>query len=109
MPRHTADALTPLSEAVSRRFFEAVERLVALRLVPSVDGFCRLHGLCAPRYREMRITYGNANSAGGRVSRYKNVQVAALSLLVSAYPVSARWLLTGRGQMLMPKQTPRQR
>ena len=36
----------------------------------------------------------------GYVCPYSGVEVAALAILASKYPVSASWLLTGRGRVL---------
>ena len=101
MPR-TIVKRSPISEAVSRRFFEAIDALVAFKLVSSLESFCVDNELSAPRYREMRLTYGVAPTPG-HVSRYKNMEIEALYALVANFPVSAGWLITGRGEMLTKK------
>lgn len=94
--------ISPVSEAVSRRFFLAIETLASYKLVSSLGGFCDLYGFSSPRYREMRLQYGTSPTLG-HISRYKNVEIAALTALVANYPISALWLLTGRGSMLTKK------
>lgn len=101
MPR-TIVKRSPISEAVSRRFFEAIDALVTYKLVSALESFCTENNLSAPRYREMRLTYGVTPSPG-YVSRYKNVEIEAIYALVSNFPVSAGWLITGRGKMLTRK------
>lgn len=98
MPRYSDKNVTPVSEAVSRRFFLALDRAVSLGLVRSQEAFLTSAGLCAPRYRNMRQTYGPSGDPS-RPSRYKNLQVEALVALVSLLGVSARWLLCGLGPM----------
>lgn len=104
MPR-TIVKRSPISEAVNRRFFAAIDTLVSLKLVPSLESFCNNFALSAPRYREMRLEYG-LTPTPGYVSRYKNVEVEALSSLAGNFPLSANWLLTGRGKMLTGKAKP---
>ena len=82
------------SDAVNRRFFIAIDALVTYKLVSSLSGFCVLHGLSPSRYREMRRQFG-LTPKEGYTARYR--------ILVANYPISALWLLTGRGNMLTKK------
>ena len=93
MPRTIAKPST-ISEGINRRFFEAIEAIVSLGKVSALEAFC------APRYREMRLTYGVSPKPGYQ-SRYKNIEVEAIYSLVVNYPISSRWLITGRGKMLI--------
>lgn len=86
-------------KATSRRFFAAIAALVELGRLPSLSAFCVEHGFSAPRYRALRLAYGQEPKEG-YVCRYSGVEVDALVVLVSNYPVSASWLLAGRGHML---------
>ncbi len=104
MPR-TIVKRSPISEGISRRFFEAIDALVAFGSVHSLEDFCNLHGLSASRYRAMRMQYGLTPKPGYE-SRYKNIELEAAYALVSSFPVSAGWLLTGRGKMLTAKAKP---
>lgn len=86
-------------QATSRRFFAAVAALVDAGRLASLSAFCNEHGFSAPRYRALRLAYGQEPKEG-YVCRYSGVEVDALVVLVSNYPVSASWLLAGRGRML---------
>ena len=48
----------------------------------------------------MVTTYGVSPKPGYQ-SRYKNIEVEAIYSLVVNYPISSRWLITGRGKMLI--------
>lgn len=101
MPR-TIVTSSPISEGISRRFFEALNALEALGLINSQEAFCNSNKLSPPRYRAMRLQYG-LTPKPGYVSAYRNIEVEALYALVFGFPVSADWLLTGRGEMLTKK------
>ncbi|MCL1933577.1 MAG: hypothetical protein FWF53_07190 [Candidatus Azobacteroides sp.] len=91
--------LTEIAKGLNCRFFEAIGFLVSIGQVKSLSGFCNEYGLSAPRYREMRATYGiNHNSK--TVSRYKSVETEALYYLCNFHSVSSEWLLLGHGKML---------
>jgi len=100
MPR-TIVKKSPISEGVSRRFFQAIDALVTYKLVSALESFCVDNNLSASRYREMRFEYGV--NPTGKVSRYKNVEIEAIYALVANFPVSAGWLITGRGNMMTRK------
>ena len=86
-------------KATSRRFFSAVAALVDAGRLPSLSAFCEEAGLSAPRYRALRLAYG-LTPKEGYVCAYKGVELEAVAFLASHYPVSASWLLSGRGSML---------
>lgn len=90
---------TAIEIGVNRRFFQAIEVLVSLGRVSSLEAFCKEAGLSAPRYRETRFTYG-ITPRTDKVSRYKSIEIEALYYLVAKYSISSDWLLTGRGKML---------
>lgn len=98
MPR-TNVKNSPISDGVSRRFFQAIDALVSYKLVGSLESFCVDYSLNSSRYREMRFVYGVTPTAG-KVSRYKNVEIEAIYALVANFPISANWFITGRGNML---------
>ena len=102
MPR-TIVKTSPISEAINRRFFVAIDMLVNLGKIDSLSHFCELHNLSAPRYREMRLGYGITPKPGYQ-PRYKNLEVESLYIMVANYPISAHWLLTGRGEMMTDKK-----
>lgn len=101
MPR-TLKNSSPVSDAVSRRFFLALDALVDKKAVDSLASFCILNGLSDSRYRAMRLQHG-VSPKPGYTSNYKNIQIEALYVITAHYPVSAEWLLTGRGNMLTKK------
>ena len=96
MPR-VVNPPSAIQEAVNRRFFAAVDALVAAGAIRSLSGFIIDCGLHDARYREMRQQYG-AEPVGN--SRYTAVETEALYHLCADHHVSASWLLTGRGHML---------
>jgi len=53
----------------------------------------------------MRLQYG-LTPKPDYVSAYRNIEVEALYALVFGFPVSADWLLTGRGEMLKSAPAP---
>lgn len=89
----------PVRAEISRRFFVALERLIELQKVASLESFCNLHGLSAPRYRELRLGFG-VNPKPDFKPRYSGIELEAAYYLVAKYPVSGNWLLSGRGKML---------
>jgi len=89
----------PIKEEISRRFFLVLERLIELNKVASLESFCNKYGLSAPKYRELRLGYGVTPKPGYK-PRYKGIELEAAHYIVADYPVSAKWLLTGRGNML---------
>lgn len=102
MPRTLAN-VSPVSEAISRRFFVAVEYLVSTGEINSLSHFCELYNLSSPRYREMRLGYGVTPKPGYK-TRYKNLEIEAIHALVANYPISAQWLITGREEMTVGKK-----
>lgn len=99
MPR-TLKPISATTEAINRRFFLAIERLIADGRIDSLSGFCLLHDLSASRYRAMRLQYGVTPKADF-ISQYKNLELEAIHALTANYPISAQWLITGRGSMLL--------
>jgi hypothetical protein len=102
MPRTTVNT-SPISDAVSRRFFVALDALINTGKIDSLNQFCELHNLSSARYREMRLSYGITPKPGYQ-PRYKNLEIEALYSMVANYPISAHWLLTGRGEMIIEKK-----
>lgn len=91
--------LTMIEDGVNRRFFQAIEMIVATGQISSLESFCYEAGISPPRYREARFTYG-VTPRTDVVSRYKTIEVEGLYNLVTKYSISADWLLTGRGQAI---------
>ncbi len=95
-----AKPISPITEGVIRRFFVALDAVIGLGKVSSLEGFCNEFGLGAPRYREMRLTYGVTPNPNSKPPRYKKMELEALANLCAKYDVSPEWLLLGRGKML---------
>ena len=91
--------VTPVMEGINRRFFAAVGVLIDMKSVNSLSAFCIEFDLSAPRYREMRATYGVNPNPNAKPSRYKHIEMDALYLLCKEYRISAEWLLLGKGYM----------
>jgi hypothetical protein len=96
---NTIKTVTPIADAVNRRFFIAIDALVRTKRLSSLGYFCGKFGLSAPRYRETRLTYGVNPRPESKPSRYKTIETEAMHNLCDAYSVSAEWLLLGRGEM----------
>lgn len=83
---------TTESQAVIRRFFEALYALKARKEIRGKQTFTN----------QYNINRWNLNSLEKNMSR-DIFQVAWLTYLVRDYGVSAQWLITGRGDMF-PRQ-----
>lgn len=77
---------TPDSQIIVNRFFEALRRLKADRVIRGKQTFTARHG----------VNRWNMNTCEKEPSR-DIFQPAWLAYLVEDYGVSSRWLLTGRG------------
>jgi hypothetical protein len=95
----TAKRVTPVMDGVNRRFFAAVDTLVTMGRVNSLEAFCKEFNLHPPRYREMRLTYGVTPNPNSKPSRYINIEMDAIHHLCNDYSISADWLIVGRGKM----------
>ncbi|MDR1652879.1 MAG: hypothetical protein LBS01_04405 [Prevotellaceae bacterium] len=88
-----------IADSINRRFFVAVDYLVTMGRVHSLEVLCEKLGLHSPRYREMRLTYGITPNPKSKPSRYKNIEMDAIYFLCIEYSISAEWLMLGRGKM----------
>lgn len=85
----TKRPLSPYSEAVSKRFIEAVDSLIERKIVRSKRGFCLSIGM--PHS-------SNLKRIGDHPELY-SLSVDQVCKIVYMYKVSPEWLLTGRGEM----------
>jgi hypothetical protein len=86
-------------DGINRRFFVAVDTLVMMGRVKSLEALCKEFSLHSPRYREMRLTYGVTPKPDSKPSRYVNIEMDAIYLICDKYSVSAEWLILGSGKM----------
>jgi hypothetical protein len=91
--------INPISDGINRRFFSAVDALVTMRRVHSLEALCKKFDLHPSRYREMRLTYGVTPKPNSKPSRYVNLEMEAIFHLCNKYSVSAEWLMLGCGKM----------
>ncbi|MDR1654107.1 MAG: hypothetical protein LBS01_10790 [Prevotellaceae bacterium] len=94
----TSQPPTTISDGTNRRFFKAIDALIERDKIYSLQSFCDECNLHAPRYREMRLTYGRTPNPLVN-SRYKTIEIEALHKLVDKYNISAYWLITGKGNI----------
>jgi hypothetical protein len=92
-------SVTPIMEGINRRFFMAIYTLVTTKRIKSLEALCKEFDLHAPRYREMRLTYGVTPNPNSKPSRYVNIEMDAIYYICSKYSVSAEWLMLGHGKM----------
>lgn len=81
---------------VQRRFFEALDTLIALERITGIKGFCVKYGLNRVKYTRLK------NDLGKPIEEmfYKSIDVDALADICEL-GISPEWLLLGRGKMLM--------
>lgn len=77
------------NEKITRRFFEALYALKARGDIRGKQTFTARYG----------INRWNLNALEKGQGTMKNIQPAWLTYIVRDYDVSARWLLTGHGEM----------
>ncbi len=86
---------TPESQAIVKRFFEALYRLKVDRKIRGKQTFTRAYG----------INRWNMNTLEKEPER-DIFQVSWLAFLVRDFGVSPMWLLTGAGDFYQNKQSP---
>jgi hypothetical protein len=105
-----AKQLSQTTREIQRRFFEAIDILVAENRLTGakkifsegnkragLKTFCKLYDLNQPRYSRIRTYTRNPEKQQER--GYKFIDLDALYFLVKDYRVSAEWLLTGKGKI----------
>ncbi|AUD00922.1 hypothetical protein [Spirosoma pollinicola] len=79
--------LRPESEAINKRFFEAIDELVKRRIIRGKKTF-------ATRYE---LNWGNFYKL--RKNPAMGFELCFLTWLVRDFGISSQWLLTGEGEM----------
>lgn len=79
---------TPVTQEIIGRFYESLDAVIANKTIRGVQTYCRLYGI------DRRNLLANKKD----LSRGW-FQVSWLVPLIEVYGVSARWLMTGRGNM----------
>lgn len=79
---------TPVTQEIIGRFYESLDAVIANKTIRGVQTYCRLYGI------DRRNLLANRKD----LSRGW-FQVSWLVPLIDIYGVSARWLMTGRGNM----------
>ena len=79
---------TPVTQEIIGRFYESLDAVIANKTIRGVQTYCRLYGI------DRRNLLANKKD----LSRGW-FQVSWLVPLINIYGVSARWLMTGRGNM----------
>lgn len=79
---------TPVTQEIIGRFYESLDAVIANKTIRGVQTYCRLYGID----RRNLIANRKDLSRGW-------FQVSWLVPLIEVYGISARWLMTGRGNM----------
>lgn len=88
--------INPRAIDIQRRFFEALDTLIASKELSGLKGFCDDNNLNRTKYSRIR---SDLNKPVDEMT-YKMIDLDALAALSAQYGVSAEWLLLGRGKML---------
>lgn len=83
------------TDDIQRRFFQAIDALIAAGRLESLTAFCEEHDLHRPKYSNLRSFY----SSGSCSVRYKVVDIDALAFICADFGVSCDWLMFGTGTM----------
>lgn len=90
-----AKSVSPLTQGVQRRFFEALDAIIARGDLAGLQTFCTDHGLHKAKYSNLRTATRNPEHD----ARYKFIDIDAMVYLTRDYSISPEWLLLGRGKM----------
>jgi hypothetical protein len=87
--------IRPEIDLINKRFFQAIEILMKNNKLESLRAFCHGHDLTPAKYYEIRKSLDQKEKS----TRYRLIDMDALSYLVNDYGISAEWLLTGKGSI----------
>lgn len=83
---------TDVSKQIIGRFYEALDAIIAMKTIRGVNTYCRLYSIDR---RNLQAQRKDLNRGW--------FQVSWLHPMVSQYGISAKWLLTGYGEMFAKK------
>lgn len=91
--------ISPESQAIQARFFQALDNAVESGKTLGLRGFCRKHNFNRTKYSLLR------NTLGTDAMTYRVIDLDALSAICKDGGVNPAWLLLGVGDMLTKKDS----
>ena len=95
-------SINPKAIEIQRRFFAALELVIASKQLKGLKTFCKNHDLNRTKYSRIKNELDKPLEA----TKYKIIDLDALAALCSDFGVSPEWLLLGTGDMLLKKDKP---
>lgn len=89
-------SINPKAIEIQRRFFTALELVIASKQLKGLKTFCENHDLNRTKYSRIKNELDKPLEA----TKYKMIDLDALSALCSDFGVNPEWLLLGIGDML---------
>lgn len=90
-------SINPQAIAIQKRFFEALDLLIATKQYGGLQTFCKKHKLNRVKYSNIRSEMRNPENA--KLTNYKVIDLDALAYLCTDFNVSPDWLLLNKGKM----------
>ncbi len=88
--------INPKAIEIQRRFFEALDIMIASGQIKGLKTFCMTHGFNRTKYSSIK----NALGMPIETMTYKMIDLDALAAICKDFGVSPEWLLLGTGDML---------
>lgn len=92
---HTRNKINQQAVDIQKRFFDAIDALIATSELSGLKEFCEKHSLNRTKYSLLK----NGCASNEDNNTYRTIDIDALSYLCTDFGVSAQWLLTGAGKM----------
>lgn len=92
-------SINPKAIEIQRRFFKALDLMIASGHLKGLKTFCENHELNRTKYSRIKNDLDKPIEA----TTYKVIDVDALAALCSDFGVNPEWLLLGRGEMFTRK------
>lgn len=88
--------LSQRTQDIQTRFFDALSMLMSSEeLKGGMREFCNRYNLNRTKYAMLK----NGSTTSDRQATYRTIDIDALSYLCTDFNISAKWLLTGVGNM----------